>query len=105
MEKIKNESKKITAELLVRRFVFDSLSFSFVSITVCVLFALSPPPLSPRERISPSSRIFAAYFEKNATAIAFGPTCVPIVLPIIYAGINSVFPFQSASLSFRYFCR
>lgn len=39
------------------------------------------------------------YDAKNATAIAPGPTCVPIVAPIELTGRLSAFPFHSFSLS------
>ena len=45
------------------------------------------------------------YFAKNATAIALGPTCVPIVLPIRQEGRLSVCPANSRSLSRTYFCK
>lgn len=39
------------------------------------------------------------YDAKNATAIAPGPTCVPIVAPIELTGRLSAFSFHSLSLS------
>lgn len=44
-------------------------------------------------------------FVKNAVAIAPGPTCVPIVLPIVIIGSSDTFPAYSEELSAMYLLR